>query len=72
MARKRAEAAETPRKTYKVAYPPGLNLRAEPSKDAEILRVMRYMENVEPDTEREAPDGWMAVKGGYCMTEFLK
>lgn len=59
--------------TRTVNYGPGLNLRAEPSTDADILRVLRYMENVEPDTERESPDGWMAVKGGgYCMTEFLK
>lgn len=71
MARKRTEAAAEPRKTYTVAYAHGLNLRAEPSKQAEILRVLRHGETVTA-RDAEAPDGWLAVEGGYVMTEFLK
>lgn len=59
-------------KTRKVSYKPGLNLRAGPSKEDEILRVLKYGETVTPDHDREAPEGWMAVDGGgYVMTEFL-
>lgn len=70
MARKRTEAAE-PRKTYTVAYPHGLNLRAEPSKQAEILRVLKRGETVTA-RDAEAPEGWLAVDGGYVMREFLE
>ena len=58
---------------YTVKYHAGLNIRSEPSKDSDVLRVAKYMENVVPAVGVEAPDGWLAVDGGgYCMTEFLK
>lgn len=58
---------------YKVAHKFGLNLRAEPSKEAEVLRVLPFGETVEPEPDAEAPEGWLAVKGGgYVMTEYLK
>lgn len=61
------------RNTYTVAYKNGLNLREGPSKDTAIIRVLKNGEAVTPDVEIEAPDGWMAVKGGgYVMREFLK
>lgn len=71
MARKRTEAAESPHKTYTVTYPHGLNLRAEPSKQAEILRVLKRGETVTA-WDAEAPEGWLAVDGGYVMREFLE
>lgn len=71
MARRRTEAAEEPRKTYTVAYPHGLNLRAEPSKKAQIIRVLPHGETVAA-RDAEAPDGWLAVEGGYVMAEFLE
>lgn len=59
--------------TYTVAYKPGLNLRAKPSKEAEIIRVLKYGEAVEEEEETLTPDGWLAVKGGgYVMREFLE
>lgn len=71
MARRRTEAAEEPRKTYTVTYPHGLNLRAEPSKQAQIMRVLKHGEAVTVRDE-EAPRGWLAVNGGYVMAEFLE
>lgn len=71
MARRNIEAAAEPRKTYTVAYPHGLNLRAEPSKQAQILRVLQHGEPVTVRDE-EAPRGWLAVDGGYVMAEFLE
>lgn len=72
MARRRTEAATEPRKTYTVAYPHGLNLRAEPSKQAAVLRVLKHGEAVTAALDVDAPDGWLAVDGGYVMAEFLK
>lgn len=61
-----------PKKTYTVAYKHGLNLRADPSKESEVIRVLKLGEKIERDKETEAPDGWMAVSGGgYVMTEYL-
>lgn len=71
MARRRTEAAADPQKTYTVSYPHGLNLRAEPSKQAAILRVLKHGETVSA-RDLDAPDGWLAVDGGYVMREFLK
>lgn len=71
MARGRREAAAEPQKTYTVAYPHGLNLRAEPSKQAQILRVLRAGETVTA-RDADAPDSWLAVDGGYVMQEFLE
>lgn len=71
MARRRTEAAEEPRKAYTVAYPHGLNLRAGPSKQAAVLRVLQAGETVTA-LDVDAPYGWLAVDGGYVMAEFLK
>lgn len=68
---RRTEAADTPLKTYTVAYPHGLNLRAEPSKQAKILRVLQAGETVTV-RDAEAPEGWLAVDGGYVMRDYLK
>lgn len=55
---------------YTVNYPHGLNLRAEPSKQAAVLRVLQHGETVTA-RDADAPDGWLAVDGGYVMKEFL-
>ena len=58
---------------YSVAYPHGLNLRAEPRKTAAVLRIMPHGERVEIDAGKDSPEGWAAVKGGgWCMVEYLE
>lgn len=48
-----------------------LNLRAEPDMSARVVRVLTMGEKVTKTTD-SAPDGWMAVKGGYVMRDYLK
>lgn len=62
------EAAEAI--VYAVASPTGLNVREKPDKAAKIMRVLKYGETVE--ASGEAPQGWIAIKDGYCVAEFLK
>lgn len=51
----------------------GLNLREEPSKESNILRLIPNGEKVTVDPSVETPLGWFAVKGGgYVMGEFLE
>lgn len=57
-------------KTMKVDYLPGVNLRAEPSLTASILRVLKHGETVQL-TGKEAPDEWVSVVGGFCMKKYL-
>lgn len=52
-----------------------LNIRKEPSVDAEILKVISKGDDVEIDDE-STPDGWIAVilsdgTKGYTMTEYI-
>lgn len=50
----------------------GLNLRGKPSVVAQILRLIPNGEKVTTCPEIEAPEGWVAVKGGgYVMKKFL-
>ncbi len=76
MARKRKEPeldAGAAACVYTVAYRPGLNLRAGPSMDADVIRVLKYMETVKADAGTVPPEGWVAIEGGgYCMREYLK
>ena len=61
------------RTTYTVKVERGLNLRADPSKDAPVMAILEHGAKVKADTERESPDGWLPVLGGgYVMTEYLK
>lgn len=48
-----------------------LNIRREPSLSAPIVGKFLPGEKVEID-DREAPEGWIAVKGGYVMEKFTK
>jgi uncharacterized protein YgiM (DUF1202 family) len=61
----------TERKQYTVSYPHGLNLREAPSKAAKVIAVLPYGEKVKP-SRKKAPDGWIAVAGGYVMKEFIE
>lgn len=61
------------KKTFTVTYKHGLNLRAEPSKESDVMRVLKFGEKVAKDVDAETVDGWTAVVGGgYVMTEYLK
>lgn len=63
-----------PRRNYTVrTRKKGLNLRAEPSKESRILRLIPNGEVIKVDPTADAPLGWFAVKGGgYVMGEFLE
>ena len=61
------------RKNYTVAFEGGLNHRAKPSKDSNVLAVLAYGTKVVVDPTVETPECWVAVKGGgYVMSEYLK
>lgn len=61
------------KKSYVVIPENGLNLREEPSKKANVLKVLEQNVRVEVDNSVEAPDGWIAIKGGgFVMKQFLK
>lgn len=59
------------KKTYTVNSETGLNLRESPSKDAKVLSVLNYGDKVTP-VKADAPDGWVALDGGFVMAKFLK
>lgn len=51
----------------------GLNLREAPSKESRVVKLLPNGTSVTVDRYVEAPEGWVAVKGGgYVMVEFLK
>ncbi len=61
------------KKWYVVIPENGLNLREAPSKDANILKVLNQNTRIEADNTANAPDGWIAIKGGgFVMKQFLK
>jgi len=61
------------RKIFTVNAAHGLNLRAEPSRKARVLRILADGEKITVDSETASPDGWLAVKGGgFVMTQFIK
>lgn len=57
--------------THVVTSPSGLNLRALPSMDAEVLRVLKEGELVKAASTK-APDGWTAVEDGFVRSEYIK
>lgn len=60
------------RKTYTVNSEPGLNVRENPSMDAQILRVLSDGEKITVDPNAET-DGWKALTdGGFVMAKYLK
>lgn len=58
------------KRTYTVAVG-SLNLRAAPDINAKVVRVLSGGEKVTKSPD-PAPDGWMAVGGGYVKREYLK
>ena len=61
------------RKNYTVDSKPGLNVRAEPSRSARVLKILKDGDKIAVDNTAEVPDGWKALRdGGYVMTEYLK
>ena len=63
-----------PRKNFTVkTNKAGLNLREEPSTESKIIQLIPNGEKVTIDPVAEAPEGWVAVRGGgYVMREFLE
>ena len=60
-------------KKWVVSPENGLNLREEPSLNAKILKILDWNTRVEVDSNVDAPDGWIAIKGGgFVMKQFLK
>lgn len=61
------------RKNYTVNSEPGLNVRAEPSRSASVLMILKDGEKIVVDNAAETPEGWKALRdGGFVMSEFLK
>lgn len=47
-----------------------LNLRKQPNKEADIIRILEVDEVIDYTSEK---DGWLKLKGrsaGYCMKEY--
>lgn len=60
------------KKHFVVNTEKGLNLRTEPNKNSEVIRILGFGEKVTIDPDVETQDGWVAVKdGGFVMKEFL-
>lgn len=61
------------RKNYTVDSKPGLNVRAEPSRSARVLKILSDGERIVVDNAAETPEGWKALRdGGFVMSEYLK
>ena len=61
------------KKTFSVSTQKGLNLREGPSKDTAVIRVLPFGAKVVIEESTEAPEGWVAIKGGgFVMKEFLQ
>ena len=58
-----------PKMTARYARPKKLNVRAEPSKDAKVVRKMH-----DGDSEEcfGVKDGWAKLRDGYAMAKFLE
>lgn len=69
--RKTKPAAEQSFAKHVVLYPQGLNLRAGPGKEYEVLRVLKAGEKVQQKGETDE-NGWMPVRGGWVASEFLQ
>jgi hypothetical protein len=71
MARAKKEAAPAIT-TVTVNSAPGLNLRKSPARTAPVVRILADGEQIAVADGVEAPTGWLAVDGGYVMTQFVK
>lgn len=68
--RKTKPAAEPTFAKYVVLYPQGLNLRAGPGKEHDVLRVLKAGEEVQQAGDSQAH--WMPVDGGWVDSRYVK
>ena len=64
-------AAKKEAKTFRIftsVY--GVNLRKEPSQNAEVIRIIPNGEEVKAGSKK-APEGWTSVEDGFVMSEYL-
>jgi uncharacterized protein YgiM (DUF1202 family) len=68
--RKTKPAAEQSFAKHVVLYPQGLNLRAGPGTQYDVLRVLKAGEEVQQDGEIR--DEWMQVEGGWIDSRYVQ
>lgn len=68
--RKTKPAAEQSFAKHVVLYPQGLNLRAGPGRQYDVLRVLKAGEEVQQNGETR--DDWMQVEGGWIDSRYVR
>lgn len=68
--RKTKPAAEQSFAKHVVLYPQGLNLRAGPGHQYDVLRVLKAGEEVQQNGEIR--DDWMQVEGGWIDSRYVR
>ena len=68
--RKTKPAAEQSFAKHVVLYSQGLNLRAGPGRQYDVLRVLKAGEEVQQNGETR--DGWMPVEGGWIDSRYVR
>lgn len=68
--RKTKHAAEQSFAKHVVLYPQGLNLRAGPGRQYDVLRVLKAGEEVQQNGETR--DDWMQVEGGWIDSRYVR
>ena len=56
---------------YIVLYPQGLNLRAGPGTQYDVLRVLKAGEEVQQTGDKQE-DGWMPVGDGWINSRYVR
>ena len=56
---------------YIVLYPQGLNLRAGPGTQYDVLRVLKAGEEVQQAGDKQG-DGWMPVGDGWIDSRYVR
>ena len=69
--RKTKPAAEQSFAKHIVMYPQGLNLRAGPGTQYDVLRVLKAGEEVQQSGDKQE-DGWMPVEGGWIDSQHVR
>ena len=68
--RKTKPAAEQSFAKHIVMYPQGLNLRAGPGTQYDVLRVLKAGEEVQQNGEGQGE--WMQVEGGWINSRYVQ
>ena len=68
--RKTKPAAEQSFAKHVVLYPQGLNLRAGPGRQYDVLRVLKAGEEVQQNGETR--NDWMQVEGGWIDSRYVR